>query len=423
MLREQDTKTFASGKIPKPTDTPIRMKKNTPARDLVPNLVLSRPTSPTREETTTTTAPSTFKSPIYQSGFLGTLNLNQSNILTGSNPAETNPVGTSQGFPIKASTITSPRAAQSYESFIQKLRENSTVNQYTSPAISKYQPGNYSTSQFQSPAVSQYPKPEVNNPVLSRVSAILEQSKRIRFDQTKIVARKEANAGGEPQKYNFTYGENQNGIHHSQLLSPRLGNIDINRGHFNANGESVYARPFGARDYRTPTDANKMKNSQLLAQNEPNPRAFSIKDQNNPDANDSEDTIASNLRRINLKSSRIALKSSRHSALEHNVSKKHVKVGRFVSFDSYTAGKITEEVERNPHLKDLDSFKYACLAAKAALFDSETLQIGVISKMDKSANDAKTHVLLHYGNKTTNEMFSFSVSPASVKGIKQFLTH
>ena len=86
------------------------------------------------------------------------------------------------------------------------------------------------------------------------------------------------------------------------------------------------------------------------------------------------------------------------------------KYGRFISYDNMLFNGLHFEN------RDADGFKYACLVNKAALYDSNILQIGMISSLisSNSPNDKTFKLTLHYGNKTNDEISNFTVIPNSI---------
>ena len=60
---------------------------------------------------------------------------------------------------------------------------------------------------------------------------------------------------------------------------------------------------------------------------------------------------------------------------------------------------IVSKLSTNSYEYDINNFKYSCLIAKTSLFETNELQIGVISSQ---MQDRPGHVkfVLHYGNKT-----------------------
>lgn len=58
------------------------------------------------------------------------------------------------------------------------------------------------------------------------------------------------------------------------------------------------------------------------------------------------------------------------------------KLGKQYEFDYKTFDLITNSIYSNPFGRDIDNFKYSCLVNKAALLESNVLQIGCISRLE-----------------------------------------
>ena len=86
------------------------------------------------------------------------------------------------------------------------------------------------------------------------------------------------------------------------------------------------------------------------------------------------------------------------------------KYGRFISYDTILFNGLAFEN------RDADGFKYACLVNKAALYDSNILQIGTTSSLNSSnlPSDKTFKLTLHYGNKANDEISNFTVFPNSI---------
>ena len=276
---------------------------------------------------------------------------------------------------------------------------------------------------LQGPQVA--PKPEINNPVLRKVTELLEKSKKLRADQSKYLMPRDSQSTYD-QKLSVRSSNNLNSAGPSSFPSPIQSPSNYHNGKQGAY-KPFDRRPSQSKDYtevrsRQPvqsanftTTETKTNFYEAVGSSDGQYRGQTPAVKADPADFDISDNISFALRKINMRGTSKVLRNSRMSPSER-ISVKGAKAGRFVTFDEYSFGRMARDLEGNPYLKDLDSFKYACLVSKAALFDSEALQIGVISSLSTTSGGSQVRILLHYGNKTQNELYSFSVSPTAIQG-------
>lgn len=395
-MREHDLKAFASGKMPKVSDTPMNLKVSTAPPMVLEQKSIIRSTfaSPTKLERT---------APIEGSGVKERF-LNLDPIVSGR--TEWQPT----------SNLVSPNAMGGVGLSLPKFTNNFVQSptegqQHQSPSY-----------QFNfNPQPQPQSQPTVDNPVLRQVTELLEKSKKLRFDNSKFSLRKDSETLAP---VGSTFGDRLTGLAQTNLLSPKLSVLDPNKAlpytqsytsptSYGFRQEHPLGFDFGVKT-TTANETTKPLGSNFLNENSLNQIPGFIR---SSDPNEAENSLTAALERINLKTSNIHMKSSRFIKDNQATKVKGQKAGRFVSYNSYLFDKLARDIEFNRNLRDADLFRYACLASKSALLDSPVLQIGIISNLDRgsgSYGEPRVSIILHYGNKTTSEMSNFIVNTSGL---------
>lgn len=114
----------------------------------------------------------------------------------------------------------------------------------------------------------------------------------------------------------------------------------------------------------------------------------------------------------------------RESGLEgvtqYNVAGKKVrgKQGKMMIYDHGMFDQFTNLIYGYTHYRDVDAYKSACLTSRATLFDSPNLQITVITKNE---NDEVLKAIVHFTNKSNNDISEFSSYPMDTSNIARFI--
>lgn len=441
-MREQDLKALASGQLPKPTNPPPILRGSTGTRvcrDELSRMTVVSHNAPGESPWRSRMSRYTVTGAGRERGSASEASENNQRFSVNQRSPITRRQKNEELFTInfQPKTLFQPQPQPDSENIPPPL-PISQVHRQESQRVSyqpesrresykpSYKPEPRSESYNSEPRIEPQTKPIVfDNPVLRQVSDLLDRSKKLRVDNSKFSQRRDYESDFQQiiNKYNDKPAPRTG---YQGPTSPRLSAIDLNREprHGQDSGRRVYQYSRGLSENRIippqrPLDYDYP--SQPLNYNDrsrgysPNPRSTYRLSQTS--YNNGDDSLIYGLpERLSIMNPGENL---RNSQFIPDLQPGKRKAGRFISYSSYIFDRIAREIESNQYIKDLNLFRYACLAPKSALVDSPIFQIGVVSQLKTdpgSYGDSQASVLLHYGNKTANEFYSFSVSTARLIG-------